>query len=75
VPGQFRLFILADEINPLRRKVVRRVIVNNRMAAAVSARIGRQIKVFPNPSVWGSHPSGPPTSPVTVGRHVQGSWQ
>jgi len=72
VPARFRLFILADEVNPLRRKVVRRVIVNDRMAAAVAARIGRPVKVFPNPSVWGLHPSGPPTSPVTVGRHVQG---
>jgi LysM repeat protein len=72
VPAQWRLFVLADEVNPLRTKVVRRVIVNDRMAAQVASRIGRPVRIFPNPEIWGFQPSGPANSPVTVGRHVQG---
>ena len=68
-PGRFYLFVLADEVTP-RGKVVRRVIVNPRMAADVASRIGKPVAVFPNPERWGFTPSGPPNAPTSIARHV-----
>lgn len=70
IPGRAFTFVLADEINPVTRKVVRRVLVNPRMAAEISANIGRQLPVFPHPERFGLRPSGPSGSPITAGRHA-----
>jgi hypothetical protein len=69
IPGRSFLFVLADEIDPLREKVVRKVMVNPRMAARVAARLGRPLRLMTDPSLFGLHPTGPDAS-VTMGRHV-----
>lgn len=71
VPANYYLFVLADEINPLRSKVIRRVLVNPRLTAAAAARLGRPLTPFPNPERFGFMPSGP-GSALPVGRHAMG---
>jgi hypothetical protein len=71
VPAASYVFVLADEINPLTRKVIRRVIVNPRMAAEVSRELGRTVQVFAHPERWGFTPSDP-SSKLPPGRHVMG---
>jgi hypothetical protein len=69
IPGRAFLFVLADEIDPLREKVVRKVMVNPRMAARVATRLGRPLHLMTDPSIFGLHPTGPEAN-VTMGRHV-----
>ncbi len=71
VPARGFLFVLADEINPLARKIVRKVMVSAAMAESVFARTGRFVQTIPNPEKFGMFPSGP-ESPVSVGRHAMG---
>jgi len=69
IPGRAFLFVIADEVNPLQAKVVRKVMVNPQMAARTAARLGRPVELMPDPSIFGIHPTGP-ESPVSMGRHV-----
>lgn len=69
IPGRAFLFVFADEIDPLRQKVVRKVMVNPKMAARVSTRLGRPVQLMPNPSIFGLQPTGPDAA-MTMGRHA-----
>lgn len=69
IPGRAFLFVLADEIDPSRRKVVRKVMVNPKMAARAAVRLGRPFQLLADPSIFGLHPTGPDAS-VTMGHHV-----
>lgn len=71
VPANYYLFVLADEINPLRRKVVRRVLVNPKMTAAAALQLGRPLPIFPHPERFGFSPSSP-SSLLPAGRHALG---
>ncbi len=71
VPANFHLFVLADEVNPLRGKVIRRVLVNPKMTAAAATTIGRPLSPFPHPERFGFSPSAP-GSPLPAGRHALG---
>jgi hypothetical protein len=71
VPGRAYLFVLADEINPVTRKVVRKVIVNPQLAAHFSAQLGRPIAAFPDPERFGFQPTDA-ASKVSLGRHALG---
>jgi hypothetical protein len=71
VPARGFFFVLADEVNPLRQKVVRKVMINPTMAAAVTKRLGRPVPTMPNPEQFGLHPTGPGSS-VSIGRHALG---
>lgn len=71
VPASFHLFVLADEVNPFRSKVIRRVLVNPRMTAQAAASLGRPLPLFPHPERFGFSPSAP-GSPLPVGRHALG---
>lgn len=69
IPGRAYLFVLADEFDPLRRKVVRKVMVNPHLAARLASRLGRPVRLMDDPSIFGLHPTGP-GAPVSMGRHV-----
>ncbi|WP_439890558.1 LysM peptidoglycan-binding domain-containing protein [Ralstonia sp. 25C] len=71
IPGRAYFFVLADEINPARAKVVRKVMVNPAMTKAFAARLNRSIPVVPNPEAFGIHPTAP-TSNLPPGRHALG---
>jgi LysM domain len=71
VPSTWYVFVLADEIDPTRSKVVRRVLVNPRMAADAARQAGRPLAVFANPQRYGFTPSSP-DSPLSIGRHAMG---
>ena len=71
VPAHVYSFVLADEINPLNGKIIRRVITSDKLAAEVAKRIGRPVPVFPNPERLGFSASNP-GSPLSPGRHAQG---
>lgn len=71
VPGAYYVFVLADEIDPTRGKVVRRVLVNPRMAAEAARQAGRPLQLFPHPERFGFQPTGP-GSPLSLGRHALG---
>jgi hypothetical protein len=71
VPGRAFVFVLADEVNPLSRKVVRKVMVSPRLAALYASRLGRPIPIVPNPELFGLRPTAP-HSPVSMGRHALG---
>jgi hypothetical protein len=71
IPANNYLFILADEIDPFRKKVVRRVLVNPRMAAEAAKNLGRPLPVFPNPERYGFTPTAG-NSPLSIGRHAMG---
>jgi hypothetical protein len=71
VPARAFLFVLADEINPLRSKVVRKVMVSAALAEQYSRQIGRAVAVVPHPERFGLHP-GDPGSPLSLARHAQG---
>jgi LysM repeat protein len=71
VPSRGFFFILADEINPFTRKVVRKVMVNPEMANALSQQLGKPIQVMANPSRFGLMPTDP-FSPLPAGRHALG---
>lgn len=71
IPANYYLFILADEYNPLRRKVVRRVITSPRMAAWVAANHGREVEIFQNPERFGFQAKAPDAA-LSIGRHAQG---
>src|SRR2546423_917162 len=71
VPAHGFFFVLADEVNPARQKVVRKVMVNPAVSQRMSLRLGRPIPVMPNPERFGLHPTGP-GSPVSIGRHAMG---
>lgn len=53
VPAHSYVFVVADEINPLRGKVIRRVITSPKLAVEVARQIGRPVQVFPNPERFG----------------------
>ncbi len=65
VPGRAFFFVLADEVNPLRKKVVRRV------AIPVDGLESPLLESIMNPDRYGFRPRSP-GSPVSVGRHVLG---
>jgi hypothetical protein len=71
VPGRAFLFVLADEIDPLRPKVVRKVMVSPAMAGQWSQQLGRSVPMVPNPEYFGMHPTDP-HSPLSLGRHAMG---
>ena len=71
VPARAFFFVLGDEVNPFRSKVVRKVMVSEAMAAAYAKSLGRPIPVMPNPERFGLHSTGP-ESPVSLGRHALG---
>jgi hypothetical protein len=71
IPGRAFTFVLADEVNPATRKVVRKVMVNPRLAAYYASQIGRPIPTVPNPERFGFRPTDP-HSKVTLGRHSLG---
>ncbi|MDO3616619.1 LysM domain-containing protein [Ralstonia pseudosolanacearum] len=71
IPGRAYVFVLADEINPARSKVVRKVMVNPAMAKAYAARLGQPVPLMPNPEVFGLHPTNP-ASNLPPGRHALG---
>jgi len=71
VPANYYLFILADEINPLRAKAIRRVIVNPALTSEFAGRMVNGARQFPDPARWGFRASDP-HSPLPVGRHAQG---
>jgi hypothetical protein len=43
VPGRAFLFVLADEVDPTSRKVVRKVMVNPKLAARYASQLGRPV--------------------------------
>ena len=69
IPSSIHVFMLADEFNPFRRKVIRRVIVNRSMAREISLQLGKPIKEFPNPEIYGFSPTGPDVN-LRLGDHV-----
>ncbi len=71
VPARAFFFVLADEIDPFRAKVVRKVIVSPAMAEAYARQLGRPVPTFPNPERFGIRP-GDLESPVSLGRHAMG---
>jgi hypothetical protein len=71
IPARAFAYVLADEVNPFTRKVVRKVMTNPQMAAELAQRIGRPAQLFPNPSKYGLH-SANPLSPISLGRHAMG---
>ena len=71
VPANYYLFVLADEANPLRGKVIRRVLVNPKLTAAAATRLGRPLTPFPHPERFGFTPSAP-GSILPAGRHATG---
>jgi hypothetical protein len=71
VPARAFFFVLADEIDPLRPKLVRKAMVNPSMAAAYAERVGRAIQLQPNPARYGLHPTAP-NSMLPPGRHAAG---
>jgi LysM domain len=71
VPLRPFMFIIADEVNPFSKKVVRKVVVNPALATSVSAKLGRSISAFPNPEKFGLIPSDP-NSMLPSGRHAMG---
>lgn len=71
VPAVSYVFVLADEINPVTQKLVRRVIVHPKMAAEAAANVGRPVKIFPNPERFGFTPTDP-ASQLPIRRHVTG---
>ncbi|MEY4583432.1 MAG: hypothetical protein RL701_8135 [Pseudomonadota bacterium] len=70
IPARAYTFILADEVNPLTRKVVRRVMVNPKMAAELAKKIGKSVPVVPHPERFGLLPEAPSSSTITAGRHA-----
>lgn len=70
IPGRAFLFIVAEEVNPLSEKVVRRIIVHPKVAEAASLRRGRRVPVLVNPEKFGLHPTSP-ESTLPMGRHAQ----
>jgi hypothetical protein len=71
IPGRGFFFVLADEINPLAPKVVRKVMVNPLMAAELSTQLGRSIPTMPNPARFGLQPTDV-ASNLPPGRHAMG---
>lgn len=71
IPAAAYVFVLADEINPLSGKVVRRVITNPKMAEDLARNLQRPMTVFNNPEKYGFTPTDP-TSKLPPGRHAQG---
>ena len=69
--GQVPVFVLADDINPFTRKIVRRVVVSDKMAAELATQVGRPIKVFPYPERFGFFSTGPEAL-TSLGRHALG---
>lgn len=71
VPAHSYVFVVADEVNPLNGKVIRRVITSPKLADEVAKRIGKPVQVFPNPERFGFSASDP-NSALPLGRHAQG---
>ena len=71
IPARGFMFVLADEVNPFTKKLVRKVLVNPDMAALMSQRVGRTLPVMPNPAKFGLMPTDPLSS-LPLGRHALG---
>lgn len=71
IPAHSYVFVVADEINPLSGKVIRRVITSPRLATEVAKQIGRSVPVFPNPERFGFSATNRNLT-LTLGRHAQG---
>ncbi len=71
VPSAWYVFVLADEIDPTRAKVVRRVLVDPRMAVDAARAAGKALPLFPSPERYGFVPTDP-HSAVSLGRHAKG---
>ena len=71
IPARGYFFVLADEVNPLRRTVVRKVMVNPALAEELARSVGRPIPVVPNPERFGFQPTDP-QSKLPPGRHAIG---
>ena len=71
VPAHSYVFIVADEVNPLSGKAIRRVITSKALAAEVAKQIGKPVHVFPNPERFGFAASDPAAT-LSPGRHAQG---
>lgn len=65
VPGRAFFFVLADEVNPFRRKLVRKVVFPTGVNTA------SMVEQIMNPARYGFTPRDP-ASPVSIGRHVMG---
>ena len=59
IPTLTHVFVLADEINLFNEKLVRRVLVSNKMADEVAQQLGRPLKIFPNPERFGFQATAP----------------
>jgi len=71
IPGRAFFYVLADELNPLRSKVVRKVMTSEQMARQFTEILGKPIMRVPNPERFGMHPSDP-LSTLPPGRHALG---
>ncbi len=71
IPAHSYVFVVVDEVNPLRGKVIRRVITSSKLAAEVAGRIGKPVQLFPDPECFGFSASDP-GSTLPLGRHAQG---
>lgn len=69
IPTLTHVFVLADEINFFNEKLVRRVLVSNKMADEVAQQLGRPLKIFPNPERFGFQATGP-DAVLSIGRHA-----
>ncbi len=74
IPAASYLFVLADEIDPTRGKVVRRVLVNPRIAQQLALQIGKPVVTFAHPERFGFMPSGGNggNSALSPGAHARG---
>lgn len=71
IPAHSQVFLLADEINPFRRKAVRRVITNPAMQAEVASHLGKPVKIFPDPTRFGFKATDIEAR-TSIGRHAMG---
>lgn len=71
IPSTSYVFVLADEIDPTRPKVVRRVLVNPTMAAEAGRALGRPLPIAVNPERFGFAPTDAARK-LSIGRHAMG---
>jgi hypothetical protein len=71
IPATSYVFVLADELDPTRTKLVRRVLVHPKMAEEASRAVGKPLKVFPNPERFGFRATAPDGA-LPIGRHAMG---
>jgi hypothetical protein len=71
IPASGFFFIIAEEFDPLRQKVVRKVMVSTKMTEAYFRRTGKMLPRLPNPEVHGLFPTAPDAK-LPIGRHAAG---